>query len=184
MRFLKFVALILHFYAQNADGDVKRMFETAYSNLLRDHPDLKSLKKLSNLLESLPSNKEFKSLLGNPKNIKDCGKSVAQSLMILTNCWHKLSNEKNANRKQGAGGGIVATTSAFAVTETTARAGEARVVVASSGDSVVDATSVGIQQLVVVLTVNVWWCQLWKRPFQGCSPRRRRRRNLNLSTYN
>ena len=54
-----------------------------------------------------------------------------------------MQNEKNANRKQGAGGGIVATTSAFAVTEATARAREARVVAASSGDSVVDATSVG-----------------------------------------
>ena len=42
---------------------------------------------LQNLLESVPSDEEFKSLLGNPKNIKDCGKSVAESLIILTNCW-------------------------------------------------------------------------------------------------
>ena len=127
-RFLKFIELFLHKYALNADGDVKGMFETAYSSLLEDDPDLKkkrkeeSLKKhrvcfhqnsipicplslctylafvlsfyiliLQNLLESVHSNEEFKSLLGNPKNIKDHGKSVAQSLMILTNCWHKLS---------------------------------------------------------------------------------------------
>lgn len=105
------------------------MFETAYSSLLEDDPDLKkkrkeeSLKKhrvcfhqkfysylssflvylssicliilyiltLQNLLESFPSNEEFKSLLGNPKNIKDCGISVAQSLTILTDIWDKLS---------------------------------------------------------------------------------------------
>ncbi|KAK7834290.1 hypothetical protein CFP56_024777, partial [Quercus suber] len=91
MRFLKFIALFLDKYALNADGDVKGMFETAYSSLLKAHPDLKSLKKHSNLLESVPSNEEFKSLLRNPKNIKDCGKSVAESLIILTNRWHKLS---------------------------------------------------------------------------------------------
>ena len=54
-----------------------------------------------------------------------------------------MQNEKNANRKQGAGGGIVATTSAVAETETIAGAEEARVVGASSGDSMVAATSVG-----------------------------------------
>uniref|UniRef100_A0A7N2MWH1 Glycolipid transfer protein domain-containing protein n=1 Tax=Quercus lobata TaxID=97700 RepID=A0A7N2MWH1_QUELO len=91
MRFLKFIALFLDNYALNADGDVKGMFETAYSSLLKAHPDLKSLTKHSNLLESVPSNEEFKSLLGNPKNIKDCGKSLAESLMILPNRWHKLS---------------------------------------------------------------------------------------------
>ena len=54
-----------------------------------------------------------------------------------------MQNKKNANKKQGVGGRIVATTSAVAVTETTAGAGEARVVAASSGDSMVAATSVG-----------------------------------------
>lgn len=43
------------------------------------------------LLRSVPSDKEFKILLGNSKNIKDCGISVAQSLMNLTDRWHKLS---------------------------------------------------------------------------------------------
>ena len=127
-RFLKFIALFLRNYALNADGDVKGMFETAYSSLLEDDPDLKKKRKgenlkkhtvcfhqnsipncplslciylafvlslyiltLQNLLESVPSNEEFKSLLGNPKSIKDCGKSVAESLIILTNRWRKLS---------------------------------------------------------------------------------------------
>lgn len=128
-RVLKLIALFLHKYALNPDGDVKGMFETAYSSLFEDDPDLKkkrkeeSLKKhrvcfhqkfysylssflvylssicliilyiltLQNLLESFPSNEEFKSLLGNPKNIKDCGISVAQSLTILTDIWDKLS---------------------------------------------------------------------------------------------
>ena len=111
------MALFLRKYALNADGNVKGMFETAYSSLLEE-----SLKKhrvcfhqnsipncplslctylafvlslyiltLQNLLESVPSNEEFKSLLGNPKSIKDCGKSVAESLIILTNRWRKLS---------------------------------------------------------------------------------------------
>ncbi|KAF3950857.1 hypothetical protein CMV_023443 [Castanea mollissima] len=101
------------------------------------------LKKHRNLLESVHSNEEFKSLLGNPKNIKDCGISVAESLTIWTDRWDKLSNEMNANKKQGARGGIVAATSVVAVTETTARAREAGVVAASSGDSMVAATGVG-----------------------------------------
>ena len=45
---------------------------------------------LQNLLASVHSNEEFKSLLGNPKNIKDCG-SVAVSLKTLTDRWDKLS---------------------------------------------------------------------------------------------
>ncbi|KAK9989344.1 hypothetical protein SO802_029583 [Lithocarpus litseifolius] len=149
MRFLKFIELFLRMYALNADGDVKGMFETAYSSLLEDDPDLKkkrkmeSLKKHTYLLESVPSSEEFKSLLGNPKSIKDSGKTVAESLTILTGRWDKLSNEMNANKKQSAGGGIVATTSAVAVSETTARTGEAGIVAASSGDSMVAATGVG-----------------------------------------
>ncbi|KAF3960915.1 hypothetical protein CMV_014418 [Castanea mollissima] len=99
MRFLKFIALFLRNYALNPDGEVKRMFETAYSSLLNDDPDSKkkrkdeSLKKktLQNLLESAPSNEEFKSLLGNPKNMKDRGMRVAESLTILTDRWDKLS---------------------------------------------------------------------------------------------
>ncbi|KAF3954278.1 hypothetical protein CMV_020353 [Castanea mollissima] len=185
MRFLKFIALFLHKYAQNADGDVKGMFETAYSSLLEDDPNLKkkrkeeSLKKHTNLLESVPSNEEFKSLLGNPKNIKDCGISVAESLTILTDIWDKLSNKKNANKKQGVGGGIVATTSAAAVTETTARAGEAVVVAASSGDLMVAATSVGDS------TAGGGTTSQRVEKVKECSPRRRRRRrNLNLSTCN
>ena len=82
-----------------------------------------------------------------------------------------MQNEKNANRKQGAGGGIVAPTSAFAVTETTARAGEARVVDASSGDSVVDATSVGdstagggtICPRVEMPNCGKWWSKKKKK---------------------
>ena len=54
-----------------------------------------------------------------------------------------MQNEKNANKKRGAGGGIVATTSAVTETETIGGAGEARVVGASSGDSMAAATSVG-----------------------------------------
>ena len=54
-----------------------------------------------------------------------------------------MQNKKNANKKQGVGGGIVATTSAVAVTETTARAREVGVVAASFGDSMVAATGVG-----------------------------------------
>ena len=46
---------------------------------------------MQNLLESVHSDEEFKSLLGNPRSIKDSGKSVAESLIILTNRWHKLS---------------------------------------------------------------------------------------------
>nr|POF10690.1 hypothetical protein CFP56_50149 [Quercus suber] len=183
MRFLKFIALFLHKYALNADGDVKEMFETAYSSLLEDDPDSKKKKKrkeeslekhrtLQNLLESIPINKDFKSLLGNPENIKDSAKSVAESLNTLTDRWHKLSNEKNANKKQIAKGGIVATTSAVAVTETTAGAGEARVVAASSGDSVVDATSVGDSTAggggtnsprVVVPNCGKWWSKQKKK---------------------
>ena len=44
-RFLKFIALFLDNYTLNADGDVKGMLETAYSSLLKAHPDLKILKK-------------------------------------------------------------------------------------------------------------------------------------------
>nr|XP_023920482.1 uncharacterized protein LOC112032007 [Quercus suber]POF00233.1 hypothetical protein CFP56_37742 [Quercus suber] len=82
------------------------------------------------------------------------------------------SNEKNANKKQIAKGGIVATTSAVAVTETTAGAGEARVVAASSGDSVVDATSVGDSTAggggtnsprVVVPNCGKWWSKQKKK---------------------
>ena len=54
-----------------------------------------------------------------------------------------MQNEMNAHKKQGARGGIDATTSAVAVTKTTARAREAGVVAASSGDSMVAATGVG-----------------------------------------
>ncbi|KAK7846134.1 hypothetical protein CFP56_008377 [Quercus suber] len=98
---MRFLALSLHKYALNADGDVKGMFETAYSSLLEYDPDSKkkkknkrkeeSLEKRRNFLESVPSNEEFKSLLGNPENIKDCAKSVAESLNTLTDRWHKLS---------------------------------------------------------------------------------------------
>nr|POF00502.1 hypothetical protein CFP56_40331 [Quercus suber] len=149
MRFLKFIALFLDKYALNADGDVKGMFETAYSSLLKAHPDLKSLKKHSNLLESVPSNEEFKSLLRNPKNIKDCGKSVAESLIILTNRWHKLSNTpQNLTHSQKEGNHIMKIVGkSWTMIRIPRRqkrhwgVGEARVVAASSRDSMVAASS-------------------------------------------
>ena len=48
-RFLKFIALFLHKYALNADGDLKGMFETAYSSLLEDNPDSKKKRKEESL---------------------------------------------------------------------------------------------------------------------------------------
>ncbi|GMY07666.1 hypothetical protein FCV25MIE_02905, partial [Fagus crenata] len=85
-RFLKFVHLVLEKYVHDPDGNVSTIFQDAVKKFKAPRRFGKQQKLL---LKHVPTDNQFKLLLNNPKNVKDCGTITTK---LLDNLIHRLSS--------------------------------------------------------------------------------------------
>ncbi|GMY07633.1 hypothetical protein FCV25MIE_02872 [Fagus crenata] len=108
-RFLMFVHLVLEKYVQDPDGNVSTIFQdavTIFQDAVKkfkascqfgEQQKVKKFKascqfgeQQKELLKHVPTDKQFKSLLNNPKNVEGCGTSTTELLHKLIHCLSSI----------------------------------------------------------------------------------------------